>query len=251
VADAASLACALQRDQTSLVSVGDVHSVAIEELHVPPEPAVWLGFSDALATLDEWWLSRETGCWVTGVGGGGKTSLVLTWLRALEFIGYRDALQLGCITWSFYDDPSPSHALDRIRAWLQTASYPSRLVFWDGVERLSDVGLSELLRFTREHWEAKFIVTSRTMPPIRLTDRIRTLSLAALSTRDACMLLEKNGLSHTTAQRITNSLDGHPLAIALASAGIKGGAFSADDVLRMVETAGNPVSPPVHEEFNG
>ncbi len=253
VSDAVDVACDLQRDQNSAISIADVHSVAIEELHPLPEPAVWLGFSDALAALDEWWVSQDNGCWVTGVGGGGKTSLILTWLRALELIGYREALHLGVMTYSFYDQgqtcSSPDQALDRVRSWLRTGNYTSRLVFWDGVERLSERDLSVVLRETKR-WNLKFVATSRTNVPSPLADQVRAVHLSSLAARDACILLEKHGMSQGTAQRLTNALDGLPLALAIASAGIKQGAYTAEDVLRMVETAGQPDSR-VREDANG
>lgn len=50
-------------------------------------------------------------------------------------------------------------------------------------------------------------------------------------------------MSQVNAQRLTTALDGNPLAISIAADGIKRGAFKAEDILRMVETAGRSESP--------
>ena len=231
VSDAVELVRDLAKNQTTL-PVPDVHSGVIEEVHGSPEPAVWLGFSDVLAALDEWWIGRDSGCWVAGVGGAGKTSLILTWLRALEVIGYRDALHFGAIAWSFYNDRSASSALEQIQRWLQMGTFTSRLVLWDGVERLSEDDLSVVLRKTK-HWGVKYIATSRTIVPVHLAESIHAISLSSLSLQDACVLLEKCGMSPGTSQRIANALRGNPLAISIASSEIKRGVLSAEDVLRI------------------
>jgi hypothetical protein len=245
VADAANAAHLWQSEGHLSSSTNDLHSIAFDiERYPSDEPDVWLGFSDTLAAMDEWWGSEDQGIWIVGPPGSGKTALVRTWLLALKLIGYRNPLQLGGLVWSFDAAADlhtiPDKALDRLRFWLQSGDYSPHLVFWDGVDQSSDYFLEMVMNLTHES-RAKFIVTAREAPKMR---GIRTLTLTRLSSRDATLLLQRHNLDPRIARALADRSGGSPLYISYMSKELE--RSPTDYALQMLqeELTGGPPGPP-------
>jgi hypothetical protein len=215
----------------------DLHSVVFEEDFPLWEPAVWLGYSDALATFDKWWMSEASGIWVAGIAGQGKTSLVVTWIRALELLGYREAAQVRGLTLRYHWDPSASRWLNRLTTWLTVEAHKSRLVLLDGTDAISDDELLIAIRAVHRAG-ARFIVTSRREAPVQLVPKPTPLWLSSMSAADVGTLLRKYNVDPSQVRQLIDHLQGHPVALTALTSALNSGYVTREDVLRLVKKGG-------------
>ena len=112
----------------------DLHRVDVTHYQSRPDPRVWLGFSAELAAIDRWFFQAKRGLWVSGLGGGGKSSLASVWISALRMIGYSDPLSVSIRQWDFYEAPDGVAALERIESWVDAgrASETASCARWSG-----------------------------------------------------------------------------------------------------------------------
>ncbi len=237
VAETTRLVGRLRPSAYSGMSGEDLHSVVFEEDFPLWEPAVWLGYSDALATFDKWWMSEASGIWVAGIAGQGKTSLVVTWIRALELLGYREAAQVRGLTLRYHWDPSASRWLNRLTTWLTVEAHKSRLVLLDGTDAISDDELLIAIRAVHRAG-ARFIVTSRREAPVQLVPKPTPLWLSSMSAADVGTLLRKYNVDPSQVRQLIDHLQGHPVALTALTSALNSGYVTREDVLRLVKKGG-------------
>jgi hypothetical protein len=197
----------------------DPHTVLIESPFSRPEPAVWLGFSDVLLSLDRWWLEGQFGCWICGMAAGGKTELSLTWLRAVQQIGFSEPLRLAVLLVFSRDFRSPEWVADHVYRWAREHHPDQKLVLWDGFHELVPgienqcYQLLDRLLFDG----IRVLVTSRNEAPTWLRGHMHQLALASLTEKEATMLLAKAGIPDDARAHIAQQVEGHPLLVKLVS----------------------------------
>jgi hypothetical protein len=216
------------------------HQVQLTFHHAPSEPATWLEFSGELKFLDDWLHSSSRVCWISGAGGAGKSSLVLTWLRAFELIGYLQPYNASVLLSSLYENPDLASARKEFESWVRKATAPDLFLVWDGLELIQPTEPLEayLLAAARN---CRVLVTSRTPPPPSLAEITRHITLGPIKRSDALVLIQKSGASPELADRIFNFLEGHPLSIRLATALLQ--AEGPEELLKMIETRAATCSP--------
>jgi TIR domain len=183
--------------------------------------AVWLGFSDTLRLLDEWFAGAIPGCWISGQAASGKTSLAMVWLTACRLLGYGSDLRMTVRLYSFsrgfYQRPSPSKIISEISQQESRQPEDVTLVYLDELNEPSAFQLEELrelVAFAR-YSRNRLLVTSRSKPPTTVATDFKRLTMQPLSDRDQLLLLSKAGLADTEAQVAVRRAEGSPLYVAL------------------------------------
>jgi TIR domain len=188
------------------------HSLDLRSL--PPGGATYFGFSDMFARMDRWFFNaKHQGIWVHGLGGGGKSALVGTWLTAATTIGYRRPITLHATGHSFYEQ-GPDGFERRMLEWIPSPG-PDALVILDGLERVS---LRELRRIIQLCGRARIIATSRDQVPSHFAVQFQHLELRSLDKREAGLMVGKSFGAPDTKDEVLSELGGHPLALSFAAA---------------------------------
>jgi hypothetical protein len=243
------------------------------------EESLWLGFSQELRYLDNWWFSGKSGMWISGPGGSGKTSLVRTWIHAFREIGYRE-LQSALVMSLYIHQGGPkadatlreivdglarllgiymsndrAHQ-DPIELDLARLEYGLRvrerhvLLVMNSPESM-DAG--ELLKALHAVGDCglRVIVTARNSMPRQLQADYDCIQLNQMSNADARLLVGRHFQrpeSDPIVARLIDALGGHPLAISLAIKEMDGMyppsrvSEAAEDLLRLLTQATPGVS---------
>lgn len=218
----------------SLRMTSDPHQVDVTYYHAPPEPRVWLGFSGELSAIDRWFFESEKDLWISGLGGAGKSSLVLVWLAALRLIGYQQPLDVSIRQWSFYEEPDASLALEELTPWIQSGRYSSKLLLVDGIDEFQSPPVHEVCELGMRYPEIAIIITSRRSVPDRYSGHFDEISLSALKKEDATLLLGRLGVGRAEVDQLYNLLQGHPLTMSIASSMLEQG-NQIEDLLRTLQ----------------
>jgi hypothetical protein len=209
------------------------------------EESLWLGFSQELRCLDNWWFSGKSGMWISGPGGSGKTSLVRTWVHAFREIGYRE-LQSALVMSLYIHQGDPkadailreivdglarllgtymsndrSHQdpieLDLARLGLRVRERHVLLV----INSPESMDAGELLKVLHAvgNCGLRVIVTARNSMLRQLQADYDCIQLNQMSNADARLLVGRHFQQQEAdpiVARLIDALGGHPLAISLA-----------------------------------
>lgn len=206
------------------------------------DSALWLGYSDELRALDDWWCSSSRKGWISGMGGVGKTSLVATWLRVLQRFGFRHIEPIRANFISLARDENAG--LPSLESWLPSTGESRRLVVVDDVDSEDDESFRAISSLAAAH-DAKLLVISRREP----TDLYTVLRVGGLTTLDAQRILVAAGLPGTEDSKkdLIERLGRLPLAMSMAIAYLKNTGASLADYMRKLDTSlaeleGQPLS---------
>jgi hypothetical protein len=220
----------------------DREAVIILDRH--EDEALWLGFSQELRYLDGWWSGKRLGMWISGLGGSGKTSLVRTWIRAFQQIGYRE-LQSVQATFLYVEGHPTADAM--LREIVDTLSDSigmnheqslldpidlslARLQFELGVREErgllvinspENMDAAELLKVLHAAFKSglRVIVTARNSLPQQLQSDFECIALSSMSNTEARLLVARlfgQREADPIAVRLIDALGGHPLSISVA-----------------------------------
>lgn len=187
------------------------HQVVMHELHPLFQQRRWLGFSETIQELDDWFFGSTEILWITGIPMSGKTSLVTTWLTALHQLGYRKGLHCDCLFWSFYEQPDVHEARKRLKEREIQDTGPV-LAIMDGMERVGARDGQWLCdQLIRLGW--RVIVTSCDPPPQPMRARHQIIRLRPMSDLEQRLYLQYVQIPDELKARLIEWLEGNPLLL--------------------------------------
>ena len=181
------------------------------------QPSYWLGRQEDLRCLDQWWFGPMAGLWLCGLGGSGKSGLLQTWVTALSYLGYDQAVSADVLYLSAREVVEVVEARQALSTWASHAASPCRLVLLDGDDEASSTAdVEEILR-DAFRLGIRTLVTSRRTLPQSLRQHFTSLTLTNMTRRDSIAILNQFGVTSPESDRVAEELGDHPLALLIFS----------------------------------